>query len=93
MNDFDIVYKNLAFTDEEEQKFNQIMPKIDHLLRYSRIGEHILPDNVISPDAFRRRTLKSGEIEDTISFFQMLAEFESQEDESQAFLDFLYSKY
>ena len=42
MNDFDIVYKNLAFTDEEEQKFNQIMPKIDHLLRYSRIGEHIL---------------------------------------------------
>ena len=93
MNDFDIVYKNLAFTDEEEQKFNQIMPKIDHLLRYSRIGEHILPDNVISPDAFRRRTLKRGKIEDTISFFQMLAEFESQEDESQAFLDFLYSKY
>ncbi|WP_295666052.1 hypothetical protein [uncultured Haemophilus sp.] len=92
MNDFDIISKELVFTDDEEQKFNQIMPEIDHLLRYSRIGEHILPDNVISPDAFRRRTLKSGQIEDTISLFQMLDEFESPEDESQAFLDFLYSK-
>lgn len=92
MNDFNIFVKELAFTEDEECKFNEIMPEIDHLLRYSRIGEHILPNNVISPDAFRRRILKSGKIEDTISLFQMLNKFESQEDESQAFLDFLYSK-
>lgn len=92
MNDFDIFFKELSFSEEEEQRFNKIMPEIDHLLRYSRVGEHILDNNVISPDAFRRRILKNGRLEDTISLFQMLNIFKSPKDESQAFLDFLYSK-
>ncbi|MEG9488963.1 hypothetical protein [Mannheimia indoligenes] len=92
MNDFDIFFKELKFTKDEERQFNAIMPEIDHLLRYSRIGDYILANNEISPDAFRRRTLKSGKIEGTISLFQMLGDFKSSEDESQAFLDFLYSK-
>lgn len=96
MNDFNIYYKEPVFTEEEQQQFNNIMPHVDHLLRYSRIGEHILDNNIISPDAFRRRTLinKNGKrkIEKTISLFQMLNKFPSREEEAQAFLDFLSSK-
>ncbi|AWX14728.1 hypothetical protein CEP48_00335 [Mergibacter septicus] len=91
MNDFLIPTKEIHFSPDEEIKFNKIMPNVIHLLRYSRLGECI-QNNIIMPDAFRLRKLKSGKLEKTISLFQMLQIFSTLEEESQSFLNFLSSK-
>lgn len=91
MNDFPIKTKHFEFTKDESAKFEQIMPQVEYLLRYSRLGEFI-KDGIIMPEAFRLRILRNGTQEKTISLFQMLQQFNSLQDESQAFLDFLATK-
>ena len=89
--DLDIVVENPTFSESEQNKFDELMPLIDYLLRHSTL-EHISINDTPLPSAFYLRTFNGGKEEKTISFFQMIENFNCLNDEIFAFIKFLEGK-